>query len=159
MILKVRDEQDFNLTLNQNINYEKGFIELLVTTWDKEAHTKSTRGFSAEKFRDALDYYHQQEVEVFGDKEASGQKREFYVKTPLGDLHVQAKHGGGDILTDYPGVYVDLIREGRDPEMIACVEYDSHDGRMLTTAYDIGHDEPVLYHHYDIDDEEDDNEK
>lgn len=29
MILKVRDEQDFNLTMKQNIDCEKGFIELL----------------------------------------------------------------------------------------------------------------------------------
>ena len=35
MILKVRDEQDFNLTMKQNIDCEKGFIELLVTAWDK----------------------------------------------------------------------------------------------------------------------------
>ena len=58
-----------------------------------------------------------------------------------------------EVLT-YPGVYVDLIREGCDPEMIACVEYDSHDGRMLTTVYDIGHDEPTVIHHYDLDEEE-----
>lgn len=91
---------------------------------------------------------------MFNEAEAPQQKREFRVKTPLGELHIQAKHGGGDILTDYPGVYVDLIREGRDPEMIACVEYDSHDGRMLTTVYDIGHDEPTVIHHYDLDEEE-----
>lgn len=154
MILKVRDEQDFNLSLNQNINYEKGFIELLVTTWDKEAHTKSTRGFSAEKFREALDYYHQQEIETFGDKEASCQKREFYVKTPLGELHVYTKYENEDVMTDYPGVYVDLLREGHEAEMLACIEYDSGNGRMLTTAYDIGHDEPALYYHHDLEDDE-----
>ena len=154
MILKVRDEQDFNLTMKQNIDCEKGFIELLVTAWDKVAHTTETRVFSAEKFRDALDYYRQKEVEMFNEAEAPQQKREFRVKTPLGELRIQAKHGGGDILTDYPGVYVDLIREGCAPEMIACVEYDSHDGRMLTTVYDIGHDEPTVIHHYDLDEEE-----
>lgn len=109
MILKVRDEQDFNLTMKQNIDCEKGFIELLVTAWDKVAHTTETRAFSAEKFRDALDYYRQKEVEMFNEAEAPRQKREFRVKTPLGELRIQAKHGGGDILTDYPGVYVDLI--------------------------------------------------
>lgn len=154
MILKVRDEQDFNLTMKQNIDCENGVIELLVTTWNKAAHTTETRVFSAEKFRDALDYYRQKEVEMFNEAEEPQQKREFRVKTPLGELRIQAKHGGGDILTDYPGVYVDLIREGRDPEMIACVEYDSHDGRMLTTVYDIGHDEPTVIHHYDLDEEE-----
>lgn len=159
MILKVRDEQDFNLTMKQNIDCEKGVIELLVTAWNKEAHTTETRVFSAEKFRDALDYYHQQEVEVFGDKEASGQKREFFVKTPLGDLHVYAKYENEDMMADYHGVYVDLVREGHEAEMLTCIEYDSGNGGMLTTAYDIGHDEPVLYHHHDIDDEEDNDEK
>lgn len=42
MILKVRDEQDFNLTMKQNIDCEKGVIELLVTTWNKAAHTTET---------------------------------------------------------------------------------------------------------------------
>ena len=147
MILKGRDEQDFNLTMKQNIDCEKGVIELLVTAWNKEAHTRETRVFSAEKYR-------QKEVEMFNEAEAPQQKREFRVKMPLGELHIQAKHGSGDILTDYPGVYVDLIREGRDPEMIACVEYDSHDGRMLTTVYDIGHDEPTVSHYYDLEEEE-----
>lgn len=86
MILKVRDEQDFNLTMKQNIDCEKGFIELLVTAWDKVAHTTETRVFSAEKFRDALDYYRQKEVEMFNEAEAPQQKREFRVKTPLGEL-------------------------------------------------------------------------
>lgn len=45
MILKVRDEQDFNLTMKQNIDCEKGAIELLVTAWNKEAHTRETRVF------------------------------------------------------------------------------------------------------------------
>ncbi len=153
MILKVRDEQDFNLTLNQNINYEKGFIELLVTTWDKEAHTKATRGFSAEKFRDALDYYHQKEVELFGENEASSQKREFYVKTPLGELHVYAKHIGEDRMDDYPGVYIDLIRDGKAPEIIACSEYDSGNDELLTTAYDIGNDTPVVDHWHKLEDD------
>ena len=75
-------------------------------------------------------------------------KREFYVKTPLGDLHIYAKHENGDVMADYPGVYVDLIREGREPEMLTCVEFDSNDGTMLTTAYDIGCDDPAAYHHH-----------
>ena len=28
------------------------------------------------------------------------------------------------------------------------------DGRMLTTVYDIGHDEPTVIHHYNLDEEE-----
>lgn len=81
-------------------------------------------------------------------------ERDFCVDTPLGTLHVYAKHSITDLPADYPGVYVDLVRIGRDPETIACVEYDSYDGRMLTTVYDIGHDEPTVSHHYDLDEEE-----
>ena len=95
MILKVRDEQDFNLTMKQNIDCEKGVIELLVTAWNKEAHTRETRVFSAEKFRDALDYYRQKEAEMFNEAEAPQQKREFRVKTPLGELHIQQSTAAG----------------------------------------------------------------
>ena len=76
-------------------------------------------------------------------------KREFYVKTPKGTLHVHSKYDVDNEL-DYPGVYIDLIRDGREPEMLACVEYDSGMGDMLTTAYDIGVDEPVAYHHHEL---------
>ena len=74
MILKVRDEQDCNLTMKQNIDCEKGVIELLVTTWNKAAHTTETRVFSAEKFRDALYYYRQKEVEMFNGRAAHPSK-------------------------------------------------------------------------------------
>lgn len=77
-------------------------------------------------------------------------ERDFCVDTPLGTLHVYAKHSIVDSPADYPGVYVDLVRNGRDPEMLACVEYDSGDETMLTTAYDIGRDEPVFAHHNDL---------
>lgn len=40
-------------------------------------------------------------------------KREFHVKTPMGDLHIYAKHENSDVMADYPGVYVELLREVR----------------------------------------------
>lgn len=40
MILKVRDEQDFNISMNLNINYELEYIELTVNVWNKKAHTQ-----------------------------------------------------------------------------------------------------------------------
>lgn len=49
-------------------------------------------------------------------------KREFHVKTPMGDLHIYAKHENSDIMADYPGVYVELLREGCEPELLACTE-------------------------------------
>lgn len=88
MILKVRDEQDFNLTMKQNIDCEKGFIELLVTAWDKKAHTTETRVFSAEKFRDALDYYRQKEVEMFNEAEAPPAEK----RVPREDAAGRAAH-------------------------------------------------------------------
>lgn len=81
-------------------------------------------------------------------------ERDFCVDTPLGTLHVYAKHSITDSPADYPGVYVDLVRNGHDPEMLACVEYDSGDGTMLTTAYDIGCDDPIFIHHHDLNDGE-----
>lgn len=82
-------------------------------------------------------------------------ERDFCVDTPLGTLHVYAKHSITDSPADYPGVYVDLVRNGHDPETLACVEYDSGDGTMLTTAYDIGCDDPIFIHHHDLNDGED----
>ena len=80
-------------------------------------------------------------------------KREFYVDTPLGKLHIYAQYDT-DNADDYPGVYVDMVRNGYAAETLACVEYDSGDGRMLTTVYDIGRDEPTVIHHYNLDEEE-----
>ena len=53
MILKVRDEQDFNISMNLNINYELEYIE-------------QTKTFAASRFSEALAYYRQQETFLFG---------------------------------------------------------------------------------------------
>lgn len=60
--------------------------------------------------------------------------REFYVETPLGLLKVWAKHDV-DLSLDFPGVYVDLVREGEDDVLLACVEYESVDKRIQTCVY------------------------
>ena len=54
MILKVRDENGFNISLNLNINYELEYIELTVNVRNKKAHTKQTKTFSASRFSEAL---------------------------------------------------------------------------------------------------------
>lgn len=69
-------------------------------------------------------------------------KREFIVKTPLGNLKIHAKHSG-DCPDDYPGIYVDLMLEDGTTEMLACIEYDSCYNRLQTCAYNPGIDEPV----------------
>lgn len=68
-------------------------------------------------------------------------KREFYVETPLGKLKVWAKHEV-DCAPDFPGVYIDLVRDGEDDEMLACVEFESCDGYLQTVVYQPGIDEP-----------------
>lgn len=66
MILKVRDEQDFNISMNLNINYELEYIELTVNVWNKKAHTQQTKTFTASRLSEALAYYRQQETFLFG---------------------------------------------------------------------------------------------
>ena len=69
-------------------------------------------------------------------------KREFYVDTPLGKLKVWAKTEADD-WNDYPGVYVDLVREGEQDVLLACTEYVSHDGYIQTCVYQPDADEPA----------------
>ena len=78
-------------------------------------------------------------------------KREFYIDTPLGKLKVWAKHDT-DNPEDFPGVYVDLVQDGRDPELLACVEYDSVTECLQTCVYQPELDEPtalVVHEIYD----------
>lgn len=69
MILKVRDEGDFNLTMRLNINYDMEYIEVTVYVWNKKAHTTITKTFKADHFSEALRYFEQQEAFLFGKKE------------------------------------------------------------------------------------------
>ena len=69
-------------------------------------------------------------------------KREFYIDTPLGKLHVWSKHDGKDCPADYPGVYVDAppAYDGSSV-LLACVEYcpegadDPTKGYLQTCTY------------------------
>ncbi len=60
--------------------------------------------------------------------------REFFVETPLGLLRVWAKHDV-DLSLDFPGVYVDLVREGEEDVCLACVEYESVNKEIQTCVY------------------------
>lgn len=60
--------------------------------------------------------------------------RSFDVATPLGTLHVWAKHED-DTPDDFPGVYVDLITKTGETIMLACVEYESVDKWIQTCVY------------------------
>lgn len=73
------------------------------------------------------------------------QRREFFVDTPIEKLRVYAK-SEADSAADYPGVYVDLIPNGRggdDGKMLACVEYESVEKVLQTCVYQPGVDEPT----------------
>lgn len=70
MILKVRDENGFNISMRLNINYDLEYIELTVNVRNDRANTMQTKTFSASRFSEALAYYRQQEAFLFGNKEA-----------------------------------------------------------------------------------------
>ena len=69
-------------------------------------------------------------------------KREFFIDTPLGKLKVWAKHET-DSPDDFPGVYVDLVRDGREDELLSCTEYVPYGGYIQTCVYQPSEDEPV----------------
>lgn len=50
--------------------------------------------------------------------------RHFVIETPLGKLEVYAKHDKSDCAEDYPGVFIDFVREDGATVVLACVEYD-----------------------------------
>lgn len=69
MILAVRDEQNCNLSMKLDIDYELERIEVVITVWDKAAHTVDTKRFEASEFATALAYFRQQALFLFGKKE------------------------------------------------------------------------------------------
>lgn len=59
--------------------------------------------------------------------------RRFVIETPLGKLEVYAKHDKSDCAEDYPGVFIDFVREDGATVVLACVEYDP-DSRQSSMA-------------------------
>lgn len=76
--------------------------------------------------------------------------REFYIDTPVGRLHVYAKHDS-DNAENFPGVYIDLVKDNDDyGDMLACVEYDSAENNLQTCVYQPGQDEPTQIVIHDV---------
>lgn len=75
--------------------------------------------------------------------ETPANPREFFVETPLGMLRVYAKYEN-DCADDFPGVYVELMRDEIAPEenLLCCVEYNPEFSRIQTNVYQYGEDEP-----------------
>lgn len=69
MILKVIDEEDFNLSMALDINYELEYIEVIVKAQNKKRHTVEMKTFKAAQFSEALAYFDRQERFLFGGKE------------------------------------------------------------------------------------------
>lgn len=61
MILKVNDTEDFNISMNLNIDFDLKYMEVTVTVWNKKNHTQQTKTFPAQEFSAALDYFDLQE--------------------------------------------------------------------------------------------------
>lgn len=80
-------------------------------------------------------------------------KRRFFVDTPLGKLEVYAKHDRQDCAADYPGVYIDFVREDGATVVLTCVEYDPSKDLLQTVVYgDCVSDEPTeVVTHYNTD--------
>lgn len=78
-------------------------------------------------------------------------KREFHIDTPLGKLKVYSKHEK-DCPADFPGVFVDLVRDGNEEDvLIACVEFDSCEKNLLATIYgQLYNDSPTDIRHIDV---------
>lgn len=82
--------------------------------------------------------------------------RRFVIETPLGKLEVYAKHDKSDCAEDYPGVFIDFVRENGATVVLACVEYDPDKDLLQTVVYgDCASDEPTaIVEHYNTDFEE-----
>ena len=61
--------------------------------------------------------------------------RRFVIETPLGKLEVYAKHDKSDCAEDYPGVFIDFVREDGATVVLACVEYDPDKDLLQTVVY------------------------
>lgn len=79
--------------------------------------------------------------------------RRFVIETPLGKLEVYAKHDKSDCAADYPGVFIDFVREDGATVVLACVEYDPDKDLLQTVVYgDCASDEPTaIAEHYNTD--------
>lgn len=54
MILKVVDNDQFNLAMNLIVNWDLEYIEITVTLWNKAKHVTKMKTFSAAQFPAAI---------------------------------------------------------------------------------------------------------
>lgn len=70
MILKVRDEGDYNLRMTLNISYDFEYIEVIVSLSNKKTGKTLTKVFKAADFAEALQFHRQTEEFFFGKEVA-----------------------------------------------------------------------------------------
>jgi len=81
--------------------------------------------------------------------ESTNTPRRFFIDTPVGKLVVYAKQDE-DQPENYPGVYVDIEKDGENV-MLACVEYDYNSEDIVGTFYtDESSDEPTSIEHFEF---------
>lgn len=68
MRLKVNNTNEFNLTLDLNVDYENERITVVVHFWNKMQHQTTTWEYAASEFDQALATYRQLEEAHFGGK-------------------------------------------------------------------------------------------
>ena len=65
MILKVNNNENFNLSLKQHIDYEGEYIEFFVILDNKRNNMRKMDVFRADEFRKALQKYREYEQFIF----------------------------------------------------------------------------------------------
>lgn len=61
MTLKCNDTEQFNISMNLNINWDLDSMGITVTVWNKDAHTRITKQFAANELGKANAFFKEQE--------------------------------------------------------------------------------------------------
>lgn len=137
------DEIASNFAISQRIKLAVDYIKQLEAQLIKSetARQKQAEFLSEERA---------QKYEQINRIDELQKKRVFYIDTPIGKLKVYAKHEK-DCPADFPGVFVDLVRDGDEDVLIACVEFDSCEKNLLATIYgQLYNDSPTDIRHIDV---------
>lgn len=137
------DEIASNFAISQRIKLAIDYIKQLEAQLVKSETAR-------QKQAEILSKERSQKYEQINKIDELQKKREFYIDTPLGKLKVYSKHEK-DCPVDFPGVFVDLVRDGDEDVMIACVDFDSCEQNLLTTIYgQLYSDTPTDIRHIDV---------
>lgn len=134
------DEIASNFAISQRIKLAVDYIKQLEAQLIKSETTR-------QKQAEFLSEERAQKYEQINRIDELQKKREFYIDTSLGKLKVYSRHEE----TDFPGVFVDLVRDDKDDMLIVCVEFDSVEQNFLATIYGLLYsDTPTDIRHIDV---------